>query len=205
LSVSIIDLEKQLKAVTKTGKYLVGRKEVRNGLRGSKLLVWSASAGIPPKILEEARSLQVPAVRFDGNPIELGRTCGIPYKVSVIAVKSAGEANLGSFEKSVDYATKSGILAQQTASEVILPVESQSGERKQKEGGQTRKSVAKKKATKKSAESVKSSTGKVKEEGETGEKEQAPKKVSRRKTKKTKENEEAQREADAEESTDEEE
>lgn len=140
MSVSLVDLEKQLKSVTKTGKYVVGRKEVLNGLKGSKLVVWSASANVPPRILDECKSLRVPAVRFDGNPIELGKTCGIPYKVSVIAVKSAGDAVLRSFENSEEYSNpKSGLQMQQVAQQ-ISPVKIQQREKKQEETRQSPKS-----------------------------------------------------------------
>ncbi|MDG6922631.1 MAG: hypothetical protein JRN67_04980, partial [Nitrososphaerota archaeon] len=60
------ELEKQLKVAAKTGKYIVGRREVQEGVKGSKLLVWSASANVPQKILDECKVLSVPAVRFDG-------------------------------------------------------------------------------------------------------------------------------------------
>ena len=92
------ELEKQLKLVAKTGKYIVGRREVISGIKGSKLLVWSASAGLPQTILDDTKNLQIPAIRFNGNPVELGRACGIPFRVSLIAVKSAGDADLKAFQ-----------------------------------------------------------------------------------------------------------
>ncbi len=114
MSVSLADLEKQLRAVTKSGKYVVGGKEVLNSLKGSKLVVWSASANVPAKILDECKNLQVPALRFGGSSIELGRTCGIPFKVSVIAVKSAGDAVLSPFQNSKDY-SRPGVVVQMAA------------------------------------------------------------------------------------------
>ncbi len=100
------DLERQLKLVTKTGKFIVGRKEVAGSLKGSKLLVWSASANLPMDLIEQCKTLQIPALRFDGNPIELGRTAGIPYKVSVLSVRSPGDADLESLSNSQDYSIK---------------------------------------------------------------------------------------------------
>lgn len=97
------ELEKQLKIAAKTGKYVVGRREILNGIKGSKLLVWSASANVPQRILDECKALSVPAVKFDGNPVELGRACGIPFRVSVIAVKSTGDADLRAYSNSSDY------------------------------------------------------------------------------------------------------
>ena len=97
------ELEKQLKLVAKTGKYIVGRREVMSGIKGSELLVWSASAGLPQTILDDSKNLQIPAVRFNGNPVELGRACGIPFRVSVIAVKSTGDADLKAYSNAADY------------------------------------------------------------------------------------------------------
>ena len=103
------ELEKQLKKATKTGKYVVGRKEVLASLKGSKLLVWSASANISQEILKQSKSFQIPALRFDGDPIALGKVCGIPFKVSVIAVKSAGDADLNLLSGSQDYAVPASV------------------------------------------------------------------------------------------------
>jgi large subunit ribosomal protein L30e len=103
-----LELERQLKLASKTGSYIVGRREVSSSLKGSKLLVWSASANVPQTILDECRNLSVPAIKFAGNPVELGRACGIPFRVSVIALKAAGDADLSPFSKSSDY--HSGVL-----------------------------------------------------------------------------------------------
>lgn len=102
-----VELERQLKLASKTGKYVVGRREVISAVKGSKLLVWSAFANVPQSILDDCRSLSIPALKFEGNPVELGRACGIPFRVSVIAVKSAGDADLKRFANSVDYGTAS--------------------------------------------------------------------------------------------------
>lgn len=98
-----LELEKQLKLAARTGSYLVGRREVLSGIKGSKLLVWSASSNLPQSILDQSKDLSIPAIKFGGNPVELGRACGIPFRVSVIAVKSPGDADLSGFTKSADY------------------------------------------------------------------------------------------------------
>jgi large subunit ribosomal protein L30e len=210
LSLSLVDLEKQLKAVTKTGKYIVGRKEVLNGLKGSKLVVWSASANVPPKILEECKSLQVPAIRFDGNPIELGKSCGIPYKVSVIAVKSAGDAAFGSLEKFQDYSNPGPGLQRPQS----IPSSSQDllekGPKKQVEPVQARSAAAtkKKKKTKKSKiskEPGRTAKSKKKEGEEKEEKVKTKDKAALKKNKKEEGIKEEEIEAQAEEDTDEEE
>jgi large subunit ribosomal protein L30e len=115
------ELEKQLKLAAKTGKYVVGRREVLGGLKGSKLLVWSTSANVPQRILDESRSFSIPAVKFEGNPVELGKACGIPFRVSVIAVKAPGDADLRSFSSAGDYVSTSQVVLK--APEKEEPVE----------------------------------------------------------------------------------
>jgi len=114
-----LELEKQLKLVKKTGSYIVGRREVSNSLKGSKLLVWSASANVPQLILDECKNLSVPAIKFAGNPVELGRACGIPFRVSVIALKAAGDADLSAFTKASDY--HSGVIVPPSKQEIVEP------------------------------------------------------------------------------------
>lgn len=105
------ELERQLRLATRTGKYIVGRKEVLRSLKGSKMLVWSASANIPPEILDQSRAAGIPTLRYEGNPIQLGRACGIPFKVSVIAIKSPGDADFSAFKVAQDYSPSQSFLS----------------------------------------------------------------------------------------------
>ena len=139
------ELEKQLRVAAKTGDYIVGRREVQSSIKGSKLLVWSASSNLPQSILDECRSLSVPAVRFNGNPVELGRACGIPFRVSVIALKTVGDADVASFAKSSDYLAMAGpagtLLAPIASATVPETKEAEDAKRDEKKG--TRKSPKK--------------------------------------------------------------
>jgi large subunit ribosomal protein L30e len=151
------ELVKQLKVAAKTGKYIVGRREVLSGVKGSRLLVWSASANVPQKILDECKALSVPAIRFNGNPVELGHACGIPFRVSVITLKTAGDADLSAFSNSSDYVS---------LSQVVMPSTREKEEEAAKELEQSRaeeKTTTKRKSKKKS------------ESTETGVKEAEPK------------------------------
>jgi large subunit ribosomal protein L30e len=135
------ELEKQLKVAAKTGKYIVGRREVLSGVKGSKLLVWSASANVPQRILDECKALSVPAVKFNGNPVELGHACGIPFRVSVIALKTTGDADLRAYSNSSDYVS---------FTQVVLPSAKEEGveETKKKESSETVEKTAKRKSKK---------------------------------------------------------
>jgi large subunit ribosomal protein L30e len=219
MPLSVPDLERQLKSVTKTGKYVVGRKEVLGSLKGSKLVVWSASANVPPQILSECKTLQVPAIRFDGNPIELGKVCGIPYKVSVIAVKSPGDAVLSTFENSKDYTDQTSMFqgTPVVRQEPEEPTSDVSEKKKQKEKAKEEKEKSGKATKEKGTTKAKRSTGKKASddeegtEGKTKKKESKSAKKSAKKTTAKKSNkkkddavEEAESEAAAEEDTDEE-
>ena len=137
------ELEKQLKVAAKTGKYIVGRREVLSGVKGSKLLVWSASANVPQQILDECKALSVPAVKFKGNPVELGHACGIPFRVSVIALKTTGDADLAAYSNSSDYVS---------LTQVVLPSaqEEKVDETKKQESSKTLEKTTVKRKSKKS-------------------------------------------------------
>ena len=180
------ELEKQLKVAAKTGNYVVGRREVQSGVKGSKLLVWSASANLPQQILDECRTLSVPAFRFSGNPVELGRACGIPFRVSVIALKSQGDADLSSFSKSSDYssAISSPIGSMQVATvEEEEKSEQEPAEGKKSPTGKARKPIAKELETKK--EPRKKSSKKAREVEEEEEEEETEDTGGKKKKKKS--------------------
>lgn len=89
-------LENVLPTAIKTGKYIAGLKETSQSLKGSKLVIYSTM--IPRKnidrIIEGCRSASVPLVAYEGSTIQLGRLCRLPFRISVLAIKSPGEADL---------------------------------------------------------------------------------------------------------------
>src|SRR5579875_662188 len=195
------ELEKQLKLISKTGKFIVGRREVASGLKGSKLLVWSASANLPQTILDESRNLSIPAVRFNGNPVELGRACGIPFRVSVIAVKSPGDADIRTFSSAADYVASSpsmitlteGASTEAKEEEVEEELKTPAGaeapvKSKRKKGSATKESEEEEQQQQKEVPAKttrKSSSKKSKKEPEETEAEKAPT-AEKEKSKKTK-------------------
>lgn len=189
-----LELEKQLKLVAKTGSYVVGRREVSNSLKGTKLLVWSASANVPQLILDECKNLSVPAIKFTGNPVELGRACGIPFRVSVIALKSAGDADLSGFTKASDYFSGVTITTPKQPERVeSKPAKEESGTKSKKK--ETVKTEKTKKAKSEAGEEEivetkkkKSDTGKTSSKKEPSD-ETKQKKTTRKKKKSTDEEE----------------
>lgn len=182
------ELEKQLKLISKTGKFIVGRREVASGLKGSKLLVWSASANLPQTILDESRNLSIPAVRFNGNPVELGRACGIPFRVSVIAVKSPGDADIRTFSSAADYVASSPSM--------ITLTEGASTEAKEEEVEEELKTPAGAEASVKSKRKKGSATKESEEEEQQPQQKEAPAKTTRKSSSKKSKKEPEETEAE---------
>ncbi|MGQ9468424.1 MAG: 50S ribosomal protein L30e [Nitrososphaerales archaeon] len=94
--VSEKDLEKTLRTVIKTGKFVIGAKEVSRSIKGSKIVIYSSSS--PKKWVSEVvntcKSLAIPLIEFKGTSADLGRICGRPFPISAIAIKSPGEGDL---------------------------------------------------------------------------------------------------------------
>jgi large subunit ribosomal protein L30e len=90
------DLEKILRKVIKTGKFIIGEKEVSRSIKGSKIIIYSIF--LPKKWISEVdnicKSLSIPFIEFKGTYMDLGRICARPFPVSAIAIKSPGEADL---------------------------------------------------------------------------------------------------------------
>ena len=85
-----VQLERALTEVAKTGKYVLGSREVLKSLKGSKLVVYSGSRDLPhiEGIVRACTQRSIPVVAYDGSSEDLGRLLGKPFLVSVVAVKS---------------------------------------------------------------------------------------------------------------------
>ena len=87
---------KILKDSMKGGKYILGAREVAQGMKGSKVIICTRS--LPPNlgatIRSEAQKNEIPVVDFKATSSELARMVGRPFRVSVIALRSLGDADL---------------------------------------------------------------------------------------------------------------
>ena len=83
------NLEKRIKEGISSNKCKIGTRQVMGSIKGSKLIVLSNSLmpGNKSKILEEAKSAQVPTLQYDGNSVQLGRLCNKPYRISALSLK----------------------------------------------------------------------------------------------------------------------
>ncbi|MCX8184302.1 MAG: 50S ribosomal protein L30e [Sulfolobales archaeon] len=90
------ELEREMKNVIRTGKYVLGSKEsLKAVLLGRAKAVVVASKILPEieiDILHYAKLGNIPVVRYPGTSYELGLVCGRQFPVSVIAILDFGES-----------------------------------------------------------------------------------------------------------------
>lgn len=89
-------ITKTLTGVAKTGKYIAGYKEVSKSVKGSKVVIASSTLEeVEARKLQEAcAAASVPFLRVAQSSVGLGKALGKQFRVSVLAVKSQGDASL---------------------------------------------------------------------------------------------------------------
>ena len=89
-------LSKTLNGVAKTGKYVAGYKEVWKSAKGSKVVIASSSLtnDETDRLQELCEATTVPFLQVPLTSVGLGRALGKQFRVSTLAVKSQGDANL---------------------------------------------------------------------------------------------------------------
>ncbi len=94
-----VQLERAITEVAKTGKYVLGSKEVLKSLNSSKIVIYSGSRDLPhiERIVGACTQHSIPVVAYDGSTEELGRLLGKRYSVSVVAVRSPVGEDLTAF------------------------------------------------------------------------------------------------------------
>lgn len=89
-------IEKTLQNILKTGKYAFGLKESAKSLKSVKLMIYANTldAKTISTLESSCAAASVPTLAFSGSSMALGKICNRPFKISAMAVKSAGEADL---------------------------------------------------------------------------------------------------------------
>jgi large subunit ribosomal protein L30e len=89
-------LERTLRTVIKTGKCVFGRRGVTKGLKGAKLVVVATTieGSARQTLLTNCQAQGIPFLAFRGSSVQLAKLCGRPFRISALAVKSPGDADL---------------------------------------------------------------------------------------------------------------
>ncbi|MCX8208848.1 MAG: 50S ribosomal protein L30e [Sulfolobales archaeon] len=90
------ELEKEIKNVIRTGKYLLGSKKSLKAILTGRARAVVVASKIPPEIeidvLHYSKLGNIPVVRYPGSSYDLGLVCGKQFPVSVIAILDFGES-----------------------------------------------------------------------------------------------------------------
>jgi len=89
-------LSKILKDAMKGGMYTIGAKEAMGSMKGTKAIICTRSlpAQLGAKLRDEAKKHDVAVVDLGISSVELARMIGRPFRVSALALRSVGDADL---------------------------------------------------------------------------------------------------------------
>ena len=80
-----------LESARKSGKLVIGTREVLRGLKSSKISSIFYSSNCPKDFLDDLNNYgslaEVKIEKFEGNSANLGEACGKPFNVSVVGIK----------------------------------------------------------------------------------------------------------------------
>jgi len=94
----MMDLNKQISMVVKTGKVELGCSKATDAAKAGKarLIVISSNCPEPHKssILYNAKVSEVPVYVYSGTSIDLGAACEKPFLVAALIVKEPGDSEI---------------------------------------------------------------------------------------------------------------
>lgn len=94
----MIDLDKAIANVVKTGKVVFGAKEAVGSARSGKAQIIIVASSSQAQIYEDLEYYghlsEIPIVPYKGSSIDLGMTCGKRFAVSTLTVKEPGDSNI---------------------------------------------------------------------------------------------------------------
>jgi large subunit ribosomal protein L30e len=94
----VIDIDKAITTVVKTGKVSFGAKlAIQNAKTGKAKLIISA-ANCPKNICEDieyyCKLSNVPLITYKGSSIDLAAVCGKPFIISTLSIKEPGDSEI---------------------------------------------------------------------------------------------------------------
>lgn len=94
----MMDLNKQISMVVKSGKVELGCKEATDAAKSAKarLIMIASNCPEPDKsnILYNAKLSEVPVYVYSGTSMDLGAACGKPFVVAALTVKEPGDSEI---------------------------------------------------------------------------------------------------------------
>ena len=97
-------LEKTLKDAIKEDQCILGTKQVLSSISKSKLIVLSKSIQTETreKIETDAKKSKISTLRFDDTSVNLGKLCGLQFRVSAVSLPKISESDIKSLLKETE-------------------------------------------------------------------------------------------------------
>ena len=94
-------LEKTLKDAIKEEAYIIGTKQVLGNISKSKLVLVSKSVPrhVTEKIEDDAKKSNISTIAFDDTSVNLGKLCGLQFRVSAISLTNIADADIKTLQK----------------------------------------------------------------------------------------------------------
>ena len=94
----MIDFDRLLKSIAKSGKLLLGAKSAVSAVKAGRALAFILASNCPSAIKQEIESYAVPAEipvhYYPSSGIELGMALGKPFAVATITIRSVTDPQL---------------------------------------------------------------------------------------------------------------
>jgi len=97
-------LEKTLKDAIKEDACIFGTKQVLGNMSKSKLVLISKSvpSHISEKIQDDAKKSKISTISYDDTSVNLGKLCGLQFRVSAISLTNIADADIKSLQKETE-------------------------------------------------------------------------------------------------------
>jgi len=97
-------LEKTLKDAIKEDSYIIGTKQVLDNISKSKLVLVSKSVPrhLSEKIEDDAKKSNISTIAFDDTSVNLGKLCGLQFRVSSISLTDIADADIKTLQKETE-------------------------------------------------------------------------------------------------------
>ena len=94
-------LEKTLKDALKSNECTLGTKQVLNSISKSKLVILSKSVETETreKIESDAKKSKIPTLTFNDTSVNLGKLCGLQFRVSTLSLPQISDSDVTSLKK----------------------------------------------------------------------------------------------------------
>ena len=94
----MIDVDKAISTVVKTGKVSFGTKSAIQDVKTGKTKLVISAANCPRHIHEDmewyCKLSDVPLIIYKGSSIDLAAACGKPFTISALSIKDAGDSEI---------------------------------------------------------------------------------------------------------------